>query len=285
MRIGIDLDGVCYDFTNSLRYYLVEYEGFWEEDLTPSTCWDFYQVDWGLTFDEYKKYTDEGVDAGVVFLYGDTLPGAIDGLLSLKQAGHTLHACTNRFFGTKAKENTMKWLERTGLNNIFDTVTFSKDKTIINVDVFIDDYVGNYEELDAAGVDVVLLTQPWNEHKQDAVRVPSWGDFVAYVEDKRWRETNEEPFPYEPITEEAQRLVYGNRNADYGHPYDDYVRTARLWSAILGADVTPQKAILCMIAVKMSRLVNDPRKRDSIVDIAGYAECLSRSNRREDGLE
>jgi hypothetical protein len=75
--------------------------------------------------------------------------------------------------------------------------------------------------------------------------------------------------------QEAQRLVYGDRGAAYGHPLDDYTKTAALWSVILGTKVTPQQAILCMIAVKISRQMNK-HKRDNIVDIAGYAECLNR---------
>lgn len=90
---------------------------------------------------------------------------------------------------------------------------------------------------------------------------------------------------YETALEEATRYVYGNRNNDYGHPAEDYARTAKMWSAILGIDITPQQAILCMIAVKLSRLTNDHTKRDSAVDVAGYAECLVRVNRREAGLE
>lgn len=90
---------------------------------------------------------------------------------------------------------------------------------------------------------------------------------------------------YLTALEQAGDYVYGDRNQDYGHPYDDYKRTAAMWSAILGVEVTPQKAILCMIAVKLSRLTNDVHKFDSIVDVAGYAECLSRVNRREAGLE
>lgn len=83
----------------------------------------------------------------------------------------------------------------------------------------------------------------------------------------------------EPITEttleEAQRLVYGDRGADYGHPLDDYTRTAALWSTILGVPVTAEQAVLCMIGVKISRECNK-HKRDNLVDIPGYAECLQR---------
>lgn len=80
--------------------------------------------------------------------------------------------------------------------------------------------------------------------------------------------------PYEESAlQEAQRLVHGSRRASYGHPLDDYTRTAALWSAILGIDITPEHAILCMIGVKLSRECHKPH-RDNRVDAAGYAECL-----------
>jgi hypothetical protein len=72
---------------------------------------------------------------------------------------------------------------------------------------------------------------------------------------------------------EAEHLTEGARNADYGHPLDDYRRTAKLWSAVLGIDVTPEQAMLCMICVKISRECNHP-KRDNRVDGAGYFKCL-----------
>lgn len=82
--------------------------------------------------------------------------------------------------------------------------------------------------------------------------------------------------PYhETALEEAKRLVYGDRGAAYGHPLDDYTRTAALWSAILGHPVTAEQAVMCMITVKLSRECNHG-KRDNRVDMAGYAECLQR---------
>lgn len=75
------------------------------------------------------------------------------------------------------------------------------------------------------------------------------------------------------ILYEAHRLVHGDRNQSYGHPYDDFSRTARIWSAILGVEVSPAQVALCMIGVKISRECNKPN-RDNRVDIAGYAETL-----------
>lgn len=79
----------------------------------------------------------------------------------------------------------------------------------------------------------------------------------------------------ETILEEAQRLVYGDRGAAYGHPREDYTRTAKLWSALLGTEVTAAQAALCMIAVKLSRECHQ-HKRDNLVDVAGYAAVIDR---------
>lgn len=81
----------------------------------------------------------------------------------------------------------------------------------------------------------------------------------------------------ERAIDEAKRLVYGDRGANYGHPFQDYSKTSALWSVILGKEVTAEQAVLCMIAVKISREVNLP-KRDNRVDMIGYAECLERIN-------
>lgn len=77
------------------------------------------------------------------------------------------------------------------------------------------------------------------------------------------------------VLREASALVHGDRGQDYGHPCEDFGRTARLWSVLFGTDVTAHQVALAMVLVKVSRLVNDPTKRDSIVDVAGYAETLA----------
>ena len=73
------------------------------------------------------------------------------------------------------------------------------------------------------------------------------------------------------ILYEADKLTSGDRGRDYGHPLDDYTRTAALWSAYLGLTVTAEQAQVCMMLVKISRLKNSPAHHDSLVDIAGYA--------------
>lgn len=77
-----------------------------------------------------------------------------------------------------------------------------------------------------------------------------------------------------PVTLEAHGLVVGARGVAYGHPFHDFGRTAKIWSAILEIEVTPEQVGLCLIGVKISRHCNKP-KRDNLVDIAGYAETVN----------
>jgi hypothetical protein len=86
----------------------------------------------------------------------------------------------------------------------------------------------------------------------------------------------------ETILQEAQRLVHGDRGADYGHPIEDFTRTGKMWAAILGLDqVSAEQVGLCMIALKISRQCHRP-KRDNLTDAAGYAETVQMiSDRRQ----
>lgn len=85
--------------------------------------------------------------------------------------------------------------------------------------------------------------------------------------------------PPESVLLEAERLTTGARRGDYGHPLDDYTRTAELVSAVFrhkllpGVSLTAEDMIRAMICVKLSRDVNLP-KRDNRTDGAGYFGCL-----------
>lgn len=83
----------------------------------------------------------------------------------------------------------------------------------------------------------------------------------------------------ESVLQEAQRLVHGDRGADYGHPIIDYKATGRMWGAILERalgvpvpDIDPRICCLMMAAVKLSREAGK-HKRDNLTDCAGYSEC------------
>ena len=74
---------------------------------------------------------------------------------------------------------------------------------------------------------------------------------------------------HETINQEADRLIHGDRNLTYDHPLDNFERIARIWSVVLGIEVTPEQVGLCMVGVKLAREAYLP-KRDNLVDGAGY---------------
>lgn len=90
--------------------------------------------------------------------------------------------------------------------------------------------------------------------------------------------------PPETICQEADRLVSSDRQSVYGHPFNDFTKTGRLWAVVLGLpEVTPEQVALCLAMVKVSRLLNSPDHRDSLVDLCGYAKTYHLVRERRAG--
>lgn len=68
--------------------------------------------------------------------------------------------------------------------------------------------------------------------------------------------------------------VVENRRDTYGEPAEAMNAIAKRWSLTLGVPVTAAQVVLCLIDLKLARLVRDPKHLDSMVDVAGYAAML-----------
>ena len=64
------------------------------------------------------------------------------------------------------------------------------------------------------------------------------------------------------ILQEAERMINGPRAKDYGDAYLNHERIAKMWKVLLGHDVTVEQVYMCMIAVKLSRLIETPTHED-----------------------
>lgn len=75
------------------------------------------------------------------------------------------------------------------------------------------------------------------------------------------------------VLEEAERIINGERQADYAHPFDDFNRVVGMINALfahkLKESFRAEEWPLIMECVKMSREVH-LHKRDNLVDGAGY---------------
>ena len=72
------------------------------------------------------------------------------------------------------------------------------------------------------------------------------------------------------ILREAERLTSDDRNKNYGDPLVNHQRIAAIWSVILGIEILPSQVALCLVGVKIARLVETPDHLDSFVDGAAY---------------
>lgn len=73
---------------------------------------------------------------------------------------------------------------------------------------------------------------------------------------------------------EAARIISTERNMNYGDPEDNFDRTRKIWSVILGTEISNEDVAMMMIGLKMARYVNKGDfQPDTWIDIAGYAGC------------
>ena len=116
-------------------------------------------------------------------LSGDPYPGSVEALQRLEGAGHRIHLVTARGFlaqGHLIRKQTIDWLHEHKVPH--DTLTFSKDKTLVRADVFIDDSTRNVEALERAGVRTFMLSRPHNSRSTTySPRVDSLSEFVDII--------------------------------------------------------------------------------------------------------
>ena len=84
----------------------------------------------------------------------------------------------------------------------------------------------------------------------------------------------------ESILSEAERIVNGDRQADYSDPVANFKHISAIASAISKEELSPTTCAIVMIAVKLAR-ENYKHKRDNLVDLAGYVEILHRIKEHE----
>lgn len=69
----------------------------------------------------------------------------------------------------------------------------------------------------------------------------------------------------------ADNLTCGDRNAAYGDPYDNMVKTANLWSDYLDFRIKPHEAATMMELLKIARTKGGPFKPDNYIDGSAYS--------------
>lgn len=94
------------------------------------------------------------------------------------------------------------------------------------------------------------------------------------------------------ILQQADAIINGQRQQDYGDKLSNFTQIAMLFTGTLarklnpGTIITADDVALLMMQVKVARLANMPTHKDSILDIAGYAGCLDKlQEERDKGID
>lgn len=86
--------------------------------------------------------------------------------------------------------------------------------------------------------------------------------------------SEEKPLYRVEALREAARIIAGERDVQYGGPEENFDRIARIWSVILGINVTQEDVGMLMVGLKIARYANKSGfQPDTWIDIAGYAGC------------
>lgn len=90
------------------------------------------------------------------------------------------------------------------------------------------------------------------------------------------------PIPTGSILDEAQGIIWGDREKTYGEPDVNLKRIAGMWNAYMSAKaqsnsttIEPEDVCWMMVLLKASRQMNTP-KRDNLIDAAGYIGLIER---------
>lgn len=192
MRIGVDLDGVCYQWDKTVRYMLrnVLPNSPYTKDGPlgqPAAHWD--HVEENVSPEHWKWVWTEGVRLGL-FRHGHLYPGTIVAIRKLAELGDVV-LITHR--PKNAVTDTLAWvafqqLPISGLHLLTNGEPKSGVKP--QCDVYVDDKVQNCVDLalHVPGVRLVgLMDRPWNQHADfgsgPVRRVFGWQHFIDAVQE------------------------------------------------------------------------------------------------------
>jgi 5'(3')-deoxyribonucleotidase len=175
--LGVDLDGVCGDYTAALREVAIERGG--DPDRLPlERSWDFRE--WGLSVDQFEELHRAAVAEHRIFRSMPVIAGCAEVLWRLSDAGVWIRIITHRLYvnwgHATAVADTVDWLDAAGIP--YRDLCFLGAKPQVEADCYIEDAPHNIDALRDNGAHVIVFDQPYNRQ----VPGPRAGDWAA-VED------------------------------------------------------------------------------------------------------
>ena len=106
---------------------------------------------------------------------------------------------------------------------------------------------------------------------------PSLTELLRKHQENRidWEDNDTGP-PLLTILDKAKKTVDNKREEEYGHPKHHFSKTASVFNALKGTNLTAQDIADFFMVDKLVRRQTSPGDLDHLVDIAGYARCAER---------
>ena len=203
--INIDLDGVVYDFNDTLNQFIVASGRLPHPDILGNTLvpdpnptfpypqiWDYWE-EWGMSKGEWFNWIRRAVSAGAMWRYGNVIEWAQPALWVLSDAEYHIRLVTTRLvhFGLHKEVllATSQWLHD---NNIpYRSISFvgPEGKSAYQAEIMVDDNVGNLVDWcfnnQKPGI---IYDQPWNRDVEpfaglEIQRAEDWLGVVELVKE------------------------------------------------------------------------------------------------------
>lgn len=178
--LGVDLDGVCADYTSAFRRIVAMERNVDADSLTTEVSWDF--AEWGLNRDSFLELHKTSVQDHRMFKNMSALDGVSDALWRLSDAGVWIRIVTHRLVTNWGHalivSDTVDWLDAKSIP--YRDICFLGRKPEIEADAYVEDAPHNVEALRARGNTVIVFDQPYNRDL-DGLRASDWVEVEAIV--------------------------------------------------------------------------------------------------------
>ncbi|HEX5367688.1 MAG TPA: hypothetical protein VFW63_13625 [Acidimicrobiales bacterium] len=178
--LGVDLDGVCGDYTAALREVVARRTGTDPERLPLERSWDFRE--WGLSSGEFEALHRAAVLEHRIFRTMPPMPGVAQALWRLSDAGVWIRIITHRLYvnwgHATAVADTVDWLDATGVP--YRDLCFLGAKPQVEADCYVEDAPHNVDALRRTGVPVIVYDQPYNRELPPP-RARGWAEVEELV--------------------------------------------------------------------------------------------------------
>jgi 5'(3')-deoxyribonucleotidase len=177
---GVDLDGVCADYTAGFREVVAADRGIDPEELPVGESWGFHE--WGLDGSEFDRLHALAVNEQRMLRHLNPMEGCADALWRLSDAGVWIRIITHRLYvnwgHAAVVSDTVQWLDEARIP--YRDLCFLGAKPEVGADVYVDDAPHNITALSDAGNEVIIFDQPYNRDLP-GTRAKAWDDVEEMV--------------------------------------------------------------------------------------------------------